>query len=83
MAGSVNTTANFLSRLELKNTEKIRIKIREDVQTTPLEVTTSCSHVTDEEQFFFTQADGEDQTDEKKPTKEREISQKYKRKGST
>ena len=39
IAGSVNTAAEFLSRLELKNTEKIRLKIREDFQPTPIEVT--------------------------------------------
>ena len=38
IAGSVNTAADFLSRLELKVTEKIHLKIREDVQTTPIEV---------------------------------------------
>ena len=31
IAGSVNTSADFLSRLELKVTEKIYLKIREDV----------------------------------------------------
>ena len=48
IAGSVNTTADFLSRLQLKVTQKICLKIREDIQTTPIEV------VADEEQFFFT-----------------------------
>ena len=57
IAGSVNTAADFLSRLELKVTEKIHLKIREDVQTTPIEVSTSSSDVADEEQFFFTQPD--------------------------
>ena len=64
IAGSVNTAADLPSRLELKVTEKIRLKIREDVQTTPIEVTTSSSDVADEEQFFFTQIDGEDETEE-------------------
>ena len=64
IAGSVNTAADILSRLELKVTEKIHIKIREDVQTTPIEVTTSSSDVADEERFFFTLADGEDETEE-------------------
>ena len=41
IAGSVNTAADFLSRFELKVTEKIRLKIRGDIQTTPIEVTTS------------------------------------------
>ena len=36
IAGSVNTAADFLSQLELKVTEKIHLKIREDVPTTPL-----------------------------------------------
>ena len=59
-AGSVNTAAIFFSRLELKVTEKIQLKIRDDVQTTPIEVTTSSSDVADEEQFFFAQADDQD-----------------------
>ena len=70
IAGSVNTAADFLSRLELKVTEKIRLKIREDIHTTPVEVTTSSSNVTDEEQSFFTHADdgkeSEEQTLERK-----------------
>ena len=70
IAGSVNTAADFLSGLELKVTEKIRLKIREDIPTTPIEVTTSCSDVAEEEQIFFTQADDgkelEEQTIERK-----------------
>ena len=70
IAGSVNTAADFLSRLELTVTEKIRLKIREDIQTTPIEVTTSSSDVADEEQVFFTHADdgqeSEEQTLERK-----------------
>ena len=57
IAGSVNTAADFLSRLELKVTEKIRLKIREHIHTTPIEVTTSSSDVADEDQIFFTYAD--------------------------
>ena len=64
IAGSVNTAADFLSRLELKVTERIRLNIREDVQTTPSEVTTTSWDVADEEQFFFTQTDGQDETEE-------------------
>ena len=70
IAGSVNTAADFLSRLELKVTEKIHLKIREDIHTTPIEVTTSSSDVADEEQIFFTHADdvkeSEEQTFERK-----------------
>ena len=64
IAGLVNTAADFLSRLQLKVTEKIHLKIREDVQTTPIEVSTSFSDVADEKQFFFTQPDSQDETEE-------------------
>ena len=64
IAGSVNTADDFLSRLELKVTEEIHVKIREDIQTTPIEVSTSSSDVADEEQFFFTQPDSQDETEE-------------------
>ena len=64
IAGSVNTAVDFLSRLELKVTERIRLKIREDVQTTPIEVTTSSSDVADEKQFFFAHTDDQDETEE-------------------
>ena len=69
IAGSVNTAADFLSKLEPKITEKIRLKIREDIHTTPIEVTTSSSDVADEEQFFFTHAD--DTNESEKQTLER------------
>ena len=69
IAGSVNTAADFLSRLELKVTE-ICLKFREVIQTTPIEVTTSSSDVADEEQVLFTHADdgkeSEQQTLERK-----------------
>ena len=64
IAGSVNTAADFLSRLELKVTEKIGLKIREIIQTTPIKVTTSSSDVADEEQVFFTQTDNDNDSEE-------------------
>ena len=64
IAGSVNTAADFFSRLELKVTEMIHLNIRNDVQTTPIEVSTSSSDVAHEEQFFFTQPDSQDETEE-------------------
>ena len=64
IAGSVNTAADFLCRLELKVTEKIRLNIREDIQITPIEVTTSSSDVADEEQVFFTQIDNDNESEE-------------------
>ena len=54
----------IFSRLELKVREEIRLKIGEDIQTTPIEVTASSSDVADEEQLFFTQTDGKDETAE-------------------
>ena len=64
ITGPVNTAADFLSRLELKVTEKIRLKIREDIHTTPNEVTISSCEVADEEQFFFTHADASNESEE-------------------
>ena len=49
----------------MRVTEKIHLKIREDVQTTPIEVSTSSSDVADEEQFFFTQPDSQNETEER------------------
>ena len=63
LASSLNTAADFLSRLERKVTEKIRLKIREDIQTTHIEVTTSSSDVANEEHFFFTQADNNEESE--------------------
>ena len=53
IVASVSNAADFLTRLELKVTEKIRLKILEDIQTTPIGVTTSSLDGLDEEQFFF------------------------------
>ena len=64
LAGSIKIAADFLSRLELKVTTKIRLKIREEIPTTPIEVTTSSLDVADEEQFFFIQADNESESEE-------------------
>ena len=49
IADSVKTAADFLSRVQFKVTQKVRLKIREDIQTTPLETTTAFSEVVDEE----------------------------------
>ena len=64
IGGSINKAADFFSRLELKVTEKMRLKIREDIQTTPIELTTPSSDVSHEEQFFFTQTDNESESEE-------------------
>ena len=64
IAGSVNTAVDLLSRMKLNIPEKIRLKIREFIQTTPIEVTTSSSDVADAENFFFTQADKKNESEE-------------------
>ena len=64
IAGSFNTPADFLSTLELKTIKKIRLKIREDIQTTHIGVTTSSWDAADEEQSFFTPAHNKDESEE-------------------
>ena len=64
IAGSINAVADFLSRLEPKVTEKIRLKIREDIHTTHIEVTTSSSDAADEEHFSFTHADDSNESEQ-------------------
>ena len=75
IAGSVNTAADFFSRLELKVTQKVPLEIQEVVQTTPMVLTTSSSLFGDEEKFFFTQADGEDETEEQILQRKKTISE--------
>ena len=77
IAGSVNIAADFLSELELKVTEKIRLKIREDIQTTQIEVTTS-SDVADEEKVFFTYADDNTESEEQTPERKEQSRQNAK-----
>ena len=64
IAGSAKTATDFFFRQALKITENLRLQIRDDIQKKPIEVTTSSSDVTDKEQFFFTQADKKDESDE-------------------
>ena len=64
IADSVITEADFRSTLEFKVMVKIRLKIRQDIQTTPIEMTTTSSDVADEEQFFFTQVDNNDESEQ-------------------
>ena len=64
IAVSVNTSNDILSRLELKVTDKIHLKSREDIQTIPIEATTSCSDVSVEGQFYLTQAENNYESEE-------------------
>ena len=65
---------DFLSRLELKVTEKIRLKIG-DTHTTPIEVKIFSSDVADEENFLFTQSDTETQSKEQTLQQRRQFQQ--------
>ena len=53
VAGSQNTAADFLSRLELRTKEKVQLKLRGDILTSPIEVNLQSSDVADKEQLFF------------------------------
>ena len=54
-----NTAANYLSRMEMDPTEKLVLKIREDVETRPIEVNVQSAGVSEEEQVVFTEEDNE------------------------
>ena len=64
IVGSVNTAADFLCRLQLKVTERLPHKVQKDIQTTLIEVKTSPSDVADHDQFFFTQANNKNESEE-------------------
>ena len=62
VAGSQNTAADLLSRLELTPKEKVQLKLRDEILTYPIEVNLQSSDVADEEHFFFL-PDEEDESD--------------------
>ena len=57
--GAQNTAADYLSRLEADPKDKLVMKIREDVQTLPIEINVQSSGVSQEEQIFYTNDDDE------------------------
>ena len=57
--GKNNTAADYLSRMEMDPTEKLVLKIREDVETRTIEVNVQSAGVSEEEQVFFTKEDSE------------------------
>ena len=59
----MNTAADFLSRLDMNPKEKVRLLIRDDIQTAPIEVHIQSSNVAEEEQFYF-HPDDEIETEE-------------------
>ena len=64
VAGSQNTAADFPSRLKLTLKEKVQLKLRDDILTSPIEVNLQSSDVADEEQLFFL-PDEEDESEQK------------------
>ena len=51
--GRMNTAADFLSRLDISPKEKVLLQIREDIQTTPIQVNIQSSDIHEEDQFYF------------------------------
>ena len=57
--GKNNTAADYLSRLEISPKERMILKIREDISTTPTELHVQSTGVSEEEQTFYTEDDDE------------------------
>ena len=57
--GKNNTAADYLSRLEISPKEKLILRIREDIPTTPIELHVQSAGVSEEEQIFYTDDDVE------------------------
>ena len=60
--GVQNTAADYLSRLKADPKNKLVIKIREDVQTLPIEINIQSAGVSQDEQILYT--NDEDETEE-------------------
>ena len=63
VAGSQNTAADFLSRLELTPKERVQLKLHDDILTAPIGVNLQSTDVADEEQLFFL-PDEEEETEQ-------------------
>ena len=57
--GKNNTAANYLSCVEISPKEKLILRIRKDISTTPIELNVQSTAVTEEEQIFYTDDDEE------------------------
>ena len=53
VAGTQNTAANFLSRIDVNPKETVELKIRNDITIRPIQVNIQSTDVADEEQLFF------------------------------
>ena len=53
VAGTQNTAAEFLSRIDLNPKERVEVTIRNDSRIRPIQVNLQSTGVADEEQLFF------------------------------
>ena len=53
VAGTQNTAADFLWRIDLDPKERVELKIRNDITTQSIQVNLQSTDVADEEQLFF------------------------------
>ena len=53
VAGTQNTAADFLSRIDLNPKERIELKLRDDITIRPIQINLQSTDVADEEQLFF------------------------------
>ena len=53
VAGTQNTAADFLSRIDLNPKERVELKIKNDITIQPIQVNLQSTDVADEEQLFF------------------------------
>ena len=71
--GTMNTAADFLSRLELDPNEKISLKIRKDIPTKPIEVNIESTGIAQEEQVFFDPTDQIETTEKELWKRKKEV----------
>ena len=64
VTGSQNTAADFLSRLGLTPKQKVQLKLRDNILTSPIETNLQSLDVADEEQLFFL-PDEEEESEQK------------------
>ena len=57
--GKLNTAVYFLRRSEINPSEKLALKIREDVPTQPIEVKIESTGITQEDQVLFHREDAD------------------------
>ena len=53
VAGTQNTAADFLSRIDLNPKKRVELKINNDITIQPIQVNLQSTDVADEKQFFF------------------------------